>query len=220
VTQADIMDAKYGARTGQHNLRCHKPCLYSHLHSTTHQGDGVTLAVKTVEEDDGEPLATAQMSMKHGIKVFGQDAVNTVGVEIKQLHDRLVMLKAKHAKELTHKERTKALAYLMFLKRKRTGQVKGRGCADGQKQRAYTDKELATAPTVATEAVFLTAVIDCYERRDVAIVDVPGAFMQTDQPVDELVHVCLTGIMVDLLLEIDNEMYAPFFVYEGKEKVL
>jgi hypothetical protein len=38
--------------------------------------------------------------------------------------------------------------------------------------------------------------------------------------VDELVHVRLTGIMVDLLLEIDNDMYAPFVVYEGKEKVL
>jgi Reverse transcriptase (RNA-dependent DNA polymerase) len=181
--------------------------------------DHVVPLVETVAEKDGEPLATAQMSMKRGIKLFGQAAVDAVGAEIKQLHDRLVM-KAKHARSLTREERQQALAYLMFLKRKRNGQVKGRGCADGRKQRAYTDKELATAPTVATEAVFLTAVVDCYERRDVAIVDVPGAFLQTDQPVDELVHVRLTGIMVDLLLEIDNDMYAPFVVYEGKEKVL
>lgn len=168
---------------------------------------------------EGEMLATEQMSMKRGLKVFGQDGIDAVGSEINQLHVRTVM-KPKNVKELTREERQQALAYLMFLKRKRSGQVKGRGCADGRKQRAYTDKDEATAPTVATEAVFLTAVVDAYERRDVGIVDVPGAFMQTDQPLDETVHVRLTGIMVDKLLEIDSEMYAPFVTYEGKEKVL
>ena len=59
----------------------------------------------------------------------------------------------------------------MFLKRKKTGQVKGR--ADGRKQRAYTDKDLAAAPTAATEAVILTAVIDAMERRCVAVIGVP-----------------------------------------------
>jgi hypothetical protein len=53
----------------------------------------------------------------------------------------------------------------------------------------------------------------------VAVMDVPGAFL-TDQPVDELVHVRITGIMVDTLLEIDPEMYEPYVTYEGKEKVL
>lgn len=47
----------------------------------------------------------------------------------------------------------------MFLKRKRCGKIKGHGCADGHKQRAYTNKSDSTAPTVSTEAVFLTAVI-------------------------------------------------------------
>ena len=94
VTQAADMDAKYGARSGKHNLRARKPRSYSHLHFTTHQVETV------VVESDAEPLATTQMSMKRGIKMFGQDAVDAVSVEIKQLHDRLVM-KAKDAKELT-----------------------------------------------------------------------------------------------------------------------
>ena len=108
----------------------------------------------------------------------------------------------------------------MHLKRKKTGQVKGRGCADGRKQRAYIDKDTATAPTVATEAVFLTAVIDAMERRYVAVMDVPGAFLQADMPEDETVHIRITGVMVDILLEIDPEMYGPYVVMEGKEKVL
>ncbi len=62
--------------------------------------------------------------------------------------------------------------------------------------------------------MFLTVIIDALEGRDVAVIDVPGAFMQADM--DELVHVRFTGLMVDKLLEIDYEMYAPFIVYEGK----
>ena len=80
-------------------------------------------------------------------------------------------MKAKHKKDLTPEQRLDALAYLMFLKRKRSGKVKSRGCADGRKQRAWTSKEEVTSPTVAMEAVFLTAVIDALENRDVAIVD-------------------------------------------------
>eukprot|EP00957_Ditylum_brightwellii_P115640 8820673-Ditylum_brightwellii.AAC.1 len=87
-----------------------------------------------------------------------------------------------------------ALRYLMFLKEKRSGEVKGRGCADGRKQRVYKTKEEAHAPTVSTEAMFLTAIIDAMEGRDVAIVDIPGAFTQAK--IDELVHV---NELVDLI---------------------
>ena len=50
--------------------------------------------------------------------------------------------------------------------------------------------------------------------------DVPGAFLQADMPEVETVHVRLTGIMVDTLLKIDQDLYEPFVVQEGKEKVL
>lgn len=96
--------------------------------------------------------------------------------------------------------------------------MKGRGCADSQKQHAHTAKEDATSLTVSTEAIFLTAVIDALEGCDVAIVDVPGAFMQADM--DELVHVHFAGTMVDKLLEINHEMHGPYVVHEGEEKVL
>jgi hypothetical protein len=79
-------------------------------------------------------------------------------------------------------------------------------------------REDAASPTVATESVFLTTVIDALEGRDVAVIDVPGAFMQADM--DELVQVRFTGKMVDLLLEIDRNMYGPCVVKEGKETVM
>ena len=42
--------------------------------------------------------------------------------------------------------------------------------------------------------------------------------MQADM--DHLVHVRFVGVMVDLLLEIDREMYEPYVVYEGNQKVM
>ena len=79
-------------------------------------------------------------------------------------------------------------------------------------------KQESASPTVATESVFITAVVDAHEGQTVKIVDVPGAFMHADQ--DDLVHVRFTGEMVDKLIEIDEEMYAPYVTWEGRQKVM
>eukprot|EP00978_Attheya_sp_CCMP212_P018525 scaffold50786_cov35-Attheya_sp.AAC.3 len=62
----------------------------------------------------------------------------------------------------------------MFLKKKSTGQIKGRRCADaGCKHHDYISKEDASSPTVTIESVMLCCVIDAKDRRDVATVDIP-----------------------------------------------
>ena len=53
--------------------------------------------------------------------------------------------------------------------------------------------------------VFLTTVIDAMEDRNVSVLDVPGAFMQAE--IDELVYVQFMGAMVNMLLQINHEMY-------------
>lgn len=242
------LNARYGERSGHYNLRPRKQRDYSHIFAlengqqnsqveATMDNDDVEYGTiletsqmnddqqnsqveATRDNDDdkyGTILETSQMNMRQGLKMFGQAGVEAVKKEMKQLHDRKVM-QVKHPTELTSQQKKEALAYLMFLKRKRGGMIKGRGCADGRKQRAYTAKEDAASPTVATEAVFLTAVIDAMEGREVAVFDVPGAFMQADM--DELVHVRFTGKMVELLLEIDEDMYAPCVVMERGEKAM
>jgi hypothetical protein len=67
----------------------------------------------------------------------------------------------------------------MFLKLKRDGKIKGRTVAGGNKQRDYISKEDASSPTVATDSVLLSCIIDAEEHRDVAVVDIPNAFVQT-----------------------------------------
>ena len=100
--------------------------------------------------------------MRKGLKFFGEPGYAAVKKEMQQLHDRKVMQPVIR-KDLSPSQKKEALGYLMFLKKKRCGTIKGRGCADGQKQRAYITKEESTSPTISTEAVFLTAVIDAWE---------------------------------------------------------
>ena len=66
--------------------------------------------------------------------------------------------------------------------------------------------------------MFLTAVIDALESREVAVLDIPGAFMQAD--IDKLVHARFTGEMASMLLHIDNDMYRDYVVIEKGEKVM
>jgi hypothetical protein len=104
----------------------------------------------------------------------------------------------------------------MFLTRKRCGREKARGCADSRKQRETTKKEDASAPTVAIEAVMLSAVIDAMEERDVATVDIPGAFMQAD--IDEVVHVKFEGEMAEMLVKLDPALYRKFVKDENGKR--
>ena len=199
---------------GRYNLRNNQDRNYSHRYAGK---DFVTDSVAMTTHGASEVLETPQMSLKAGLCTFRADGVKAVEKEMRQLHDRGVMAPV-HKKCLTHEQRKEALAYLMFLKRKCCGKVKGHGCTDGRKQRAYIAKEESTAPTVSTEAVFLTAVIDALEGQEVAVLDVPGAFMQAD--IDELVHMRFMGEMVNMLLQIDSEMYKDYVVMEKGEQVM
>jgi hypothetical protein len=104
----------------------------------------------------------------------------------------------------------------MFLKEKRSGRIKGRGCADGRKQRLHKTKEETSAPTVATELLFLSCAIDAKERRTIVTSDIPGAFMQTD--VDEVMHVRLEGPLASLLAKVNPNLYEKHLEYDKKGK--
>ena len=128
-------------------------CNYGHIKGVDNKGvAGIDEHIKEIDND--KPLATQQMSMKHGLKTFGEDGMKAINDELQQLHDREVM-KLIHKKDLMPEQRGDSLGYLMFVKCKCKGKVKGRGCTDGRKQREWTNKVDLTSPTVATEAVFL-----------------------------------------------------------------
>ena len=119
-----------------------------------------------------------KMSVKAALKIWGSDA-ETVGVaEASQLHWRKTFIPRKHA-DLTPDQQERILESHMFIVKKRKGEYKARLVASGSKQRDYLTKEEASSPTVLTESVLLTAIIDAKEKRNVAIIDIPNAFIQT-----------------------------------------
>ena len=97
----------------------------------------------------------------------------------------------------------------MFLKQKICGKIKGGGCADVRKQRKYLTKGDTSAPTVATETLFLPCIIDAMEHRNIVTVDIPGAFMQADME-GEIVHMKLEGKMAELLTKLEPKLYRKY----------
>lgn len=83
----------------------------------------------------------------------------------------------------------------MVLKEERNASIKARFCVDGRKQRGDWTKQETTSPTVSTESVFLTAMIDAHGRRDVACFNIPGACLHVD--CDEDITMVLKAVWRD-----------------------
>ena len=87
--------------------------------------------------------------MKKGIKMWGEKGVDVILREMQHFYDRDVVCPLL-PQEITKNLKTKALGYLVFLKKKRNGETKGRCRADGRPQRLYKSKEETCSPTAAT----------------------------------------------------------------------
>jgi hypothetical protein len=105
----------------------------------------------------------------------------------------------------------------MFLKQKRDGKIKGRTVAGGNKHCDYISKEDASSPTVATEAVLLSCIIDAEKGRDVAVVDIPNVFVQTRvETQKDMAFIKIHGVLVDILVEIAPYVYKPYVSRDKK----
>ena len=93
----------------------------------------------------------------------------------------------------------------MFLKEKRDGSIKARGCADGRPQRIYTNKEDASSPTISIEAMVLSCAIDAKENRYIVVSDIPGSFLHADM--EESVHMLLEGTVAEMIEKLDPSTY-------------
>jgi hypothetical protein len=160
-------------------------------------------------------MVMAQVSLKAALKKWGKEAEESVGKEMKQLHWQN-SFKLMHWKSLTAEQHKKVLASHIFVERKRDGILKALQVAGGNKQR-YITKEDTSSLTVSLEAVLLTCIVDAYENRDFAIVDIPNAFVQTivDDEKD-IALICIHGPLVDILVSIASNVYGPY-VTDGKK---
>lgn len=112
---------------------------------------------------------------------------------------------------LTKEQRASAVKYLMYLKEKYDGNLKGRGCADGWPQQPYTSKSEGSSSTLTLTGLIITCIIDAYKRRDITTVDIPRAFLQTKMPQDKKeIHVVSDRRMAELLTKISPETYQEY----------
>jgi hypothetical protein len=135
---------------------------------------------------------------------------------MKQLHYRDTF-QPMHHHELSEEQKKVVLESHMFLKQKRDGTIKGRTVAGGNKQRDFISKEDSSSPTVSTEAVLLSCIIDAEEGRDVATIDIPNAFIQTRiEDEKDMAIIKIRGVLADMLVEIAPEVYGAYVTKDRK----
>jgi hypothetical protein len=164
--------------------------------------------------------STPQYGFNRGLKEFG-----ALGYEatVKELDDNLLgmgAVKMLQPSEINKNIQYEALHYLMFLKRKRCGKIKARGCADGRPQREYISKDESSSPTVSIYALMTSCLMDAIEGRKVATCDIPGAFLQANWPADRDCYLKFEGAMVSMICDIDPK-YKKNIIYgkNGKKYI-
>ena len=163
-----------------------------------------------------------QHTLEKGLKKFGERGKKGTMKEIGQLHDR-VCFRPRLVETMTKEERRKAQVALAYLTEKSSGEVKGRVVYNGAPTRKYMVDQDTSSPTATMEGIFLTAMIDAHEERDVMTSDIPNAFIQAPMPNkdnEETVFMKIVGPLVQILVEMHPEDYREFVVYEKGKPVL
>jgi hypothetical protein len=156
--------------------------------------------------------------MNEGIKKFKVKGKAGVTMELTQMN-HMSMFRPIEVEALTYNGRKKALSLLMFLKEKRDSLVKACMCANGRKHQDGTwSKQDTTLPTVATELVFITAVINAHEGCDVTCFDILGVFLHAD--VEEDITMVLKGRLMELMVQVAPSLYRKYIMVNRKETVI
>ena len=157
-----------------------------------------------------------QMSERAGLRKHGKDAEAALMAEFSQFED-LDVYEALDPSKLTRTQKRAALRAINVFKEKRNGKLKGRTCADGRSQRTLYDKSQTASPTVSTDALMLSIIIDAFEARDVATADVVGAYLKAFM--DDFVIMKFVGPSVRILCELNPE-HERFVTTENGVEVL
>ena len=71
---------------------------------------------------------------------------------------------------------------------------------------------------MAIQSLLVTCIVDHIENWDVAIVNIPGAFLQAEM--DEWVHMKFEEKWAELIVILDPKMYWKFVQHEGGKSIL
>ena len=160
-------------------------------------------------------IMAQQYSLRKGIELFGKRAEVAAVDELSQIHHMATYTPMDHTK-LTPEQKRKALSALFFLTEKQDGKMKGRNVAVGSKQRSFDGykKSDGASPTVSTNGLIITSAIDAHKGRDVAVMDILGAYLHALN--DEFVLMCLRGKLAEMMVKVDPKLYRKYVTTSAK----
>jgi hypothetical protein len=71
-------------------------------------------------------------------------------------------------------------------------------------------------PTVSLESVWITSTIEAFEGREVAVVDIPDAYLSADM--DEEVIMMLRGRLAELMVKTAPNIYSKYITVDAKNQ--
>ncbi len=182
------------------------------INDTIHRADD---AMTSTLEDELKVwgYVMTQYNLKPALRKFGNKGEMAAMNKLTQLHV-MDMWRPMYTDKLSQEQQMQALSLLLFLKEKRSGDIKGRACVNGAPQRTYIPKDEAASPTVSKESTFITALIAAKEQCKVQCYNVPSAFMNTN--VDEEVIMVLKGELAEMMIKIAPEVYRKYVSIDRK----
>jgi len=146
------------------------------------------------------------MSVKTGLKKYGEDEKLCLIAELKQLYD----YEASHGKnvsELSYDQNQKAANIINFIEEKinrghtENPLIKARSVLNGRVQRGLYNKEKTASPTISKDAFPLKSIIDAIEGRDVPVTDTEGAYLNARMKDEVIMKIMCPEI--DIFCEMD-----------------
>ncbi len=141
------------------------PSIPHNVNNVEHMTD-LEMTTKSEAEIKVWTYMITQYNLKPSLQKFDARGAAAAVKELTQLHIMDTWTPMDPSK-LGQEEKMKVLLSLLFLKEKKTGQIKGRACINGVPQWVYIPKEEAASPTMSTESTFITAAIAASKRRRV-----------------------------------------------------
>ena len=167
---------------------------------------GVRMMKKYFEIETSK--STPQYGCRKGLEIFGDEGYQAAKNELKVNLLRRGCINMLPWEDFTWDIRKQALGSLIFLKRKQSREMKGRGCANGRSQQKYITKEGSSSPTVSLYTIMGSYMMDALDNRKVITVDIPGVFLHRDWPQDKHPgYIMFEGDMVEMICKIDLTYY-------------
>ena len=90
---------------------------------------------------------------------------------------------------------------------------------NGKPTRECLSRDDTSSPTASLEAIFETETIGAYGGQDIMVLDVTSTFIQTNRPTKkdgkERAITKITGVLLEMILELDSETYSKRVVFEN-----